>query len=189
MASNSAIPVDQPNTTAEILRLQNQLAQVRNQRIILDLRNEIARENQLLADAQRRLQTTESQTPTGGRALNSSHTPTPFTIGSTTPANKGTNAKPLDSRPKPVTGNNNTSGTVIPRKEAELPRFPVSRKYCGRDRSSYITLVSKLRGLFRKNQRYFAFDKNKIAGAKRHLSRLVLDEWTTHTESSGRAHT
>ncbi|KAE8132893.1 hypothetical protein BDV38DRAFT_199376 [Aspergillus pseudotamarii] len=189
MASNSAIPVDQPHTPAEILQLQNQLAQVRNQRIILELRNEIARENQLLAAAQRRLQATESQTPTGGCALNSSHTPTPFTIGSTTPANKGTNATPWDSRPNPVTGNNNTSGTIIPRKEAELPRLPVPRKYYGRDRSSYLTLVSKLRGLFRKHKRYFALDKNKIAEAKRHLSRLVLDEWTTYTESRGRAHT
>lgn len=187
MASNSVIPVDQPNTTAEILRLQNRLTDIRNQRKILELRNEIARESQLLADAQHRLQATESQMMTGDRSLNSSHTPTRLTAGSAIPADKGIKAKPSDSRPKPVTGNNNTSGNVISRRE--VPKLPINKKYCGRDRSSYITLVSNLRGFFCKHEQHFASDKNKIAEAKRHLSRLMLDEWTTLEESSGRTHT
>ncbi|KAB8271725.1 hypothetical protein BDV30DRAFT_143305 [Aspergillus minisclerotigenes] len=189
MASKSVIPVDQPNTTAEILRLRNRLTEIRNQRKILALRNEIARENQLLADAQHRLQATESQMMTGDRSLNSSHTPTPPTAGSAIPADEGIHAKPSDSRPNPVTGNNDTSGNVITRKGTEVPKLPVNRKYCGRDRSSYITLVSNLRSFLRKHKRYFASDKNKIAEAKRHLSRLILDEWTTLEESSGRTHT
>ncbi|KOC07790.1 hypothetical protein AFLA70_76g002711 [Aspergillus flavus AF70] len=174
MASKSVIPVDQPNTTAEILRLQNRLTEIRNQRKILELRNEIARENQLLADAQHRLQATESQMMTGDRSPNSSHTPTPPTAGSAIPADEGIHARPPDSRPKSVT---------------EVPKLPVNRKYCGQDRSSYITLVSNLRGFFCKHEQHFASDKNKIAEAKRYLSRLVLDEWTTHAGLSGRTHT
>ncbi|KAE8343770.1 hypothetical protein BDV24DRAFT_25422 [Aspergillus arachidicola] len=114
MASKSVILVDQPNTTAEILRLQNRLTEIRNQRKILVLRHEIARENQL-ADAQHRLQATESQMMTGDRSLHSSHTPTPLTAGSAIPADKSINAKPSGSRPNPVTGNNDTSGDVITR--------------------------------------------------------------------------
>ncbi|KAB8215706.1 hypothetical protein BDV33DRAFT_180406 [Aspergillus novoparasiticus] len=189
MASKSVIPVDQPYATAEILRLQNRLTEIRNQRKILELRHEIARENQLLADAQHRLQATESQMMTGDRSLNSSHTPTPLTAGSAIPADKGINAKPPSSRPKPVTGNDDTSGNVITRKGTEVPQLPVSSKYCGRDRSSYVTLASNLRRFFCQNERHFASDKNKIAEAKRHLSRLILDEWTALEESSGRTHT
>ncbi|KAK6826507.1 hypothetical protein RU639_005397 [Aspergillus parasiticus] len=189
MASKSVIPVDQPKTTAEILRLQSRLTDIRNQRKILELRHEIARENQLLADAQHRLQATESQMMTGDRSLNSSHTHAPLTAGSAIPADKGINAKPSGSRSKPVTGNNVTSGNVMTRKGTEVPKLPVNRKYCGRDRSSYITLVSNLRGFFCKHERHFASDKNKIAEAKRHLSRLILDEWTTLEESSARTHT
>ncbi|KAF7630683.1 hypothetical protein AFLA_011304 [Aspergillus flavus NRRL3357] len=138
MASNSVIPVDQPNTTAEILRLQNRLTDIRNQRKILELRNEIARESQLLADAQHRLQATESQMMTGDRSLNSSHTPTRLTAGSAIPADKGIKKRGAKASHK---------------------------------------------------QKHFASDKNKIAEAKRHLSRLILDEWTTLEESSGRTHT
>ncbi|QRD89300.1 hypothetical protein F9C07_11390 [Aspergillus flavus] len=173
MASNSVIPVDQPNTTAEILRLQNRLTDIRNQRKILELRNEIARESQLLADAQHRLQATESQMMTGDRSLNSSHTPTRLTAGSAIPADKGIKASHRTRDPNP----------------REVPKLPINKKYCGRDRSSYITLVSNLRGFFCKHEQHFASDKNKIAEAKRHLSRLILDEWTTLEESSGRTHT
>lgn len=102
MASNSVIPVDQPNTTAEILRLQNRLTDIRNQRKILELRNEIARESQLLADAQHRLQATESQMMTGDRSLNSSHTPTRLTAGSAIPADKGIKASHRTRDPNPL---------------------------------------------------------------------------------------
>ncbi|KJK62618.1 hypothetical protein P875_00095148 [Aspergillus parasiticus SU-1] len=152
MASKSVIPVDQPNTTAEILRLQSRLTDIRNQRKILELRHEIARENQLLADAQHRLQATESQMMTGDRSLNSSHTHAPLTAGSAIPADKGINAKPSGSRSKPVTGNNVTSGNVMTRKGTEVPKLPITE-------------------------------------TKRHLSRLILDEWTTLEESSARTHT
>ncbi|GAB1209461.1 hypothetical protein APSETT445_008237 [Aspergillus pseudonomiae] len=190
MASNSVIAEDQADTTAEILRLQSQLAQIRNKRKILHLRNEITRESQLLTDARHRLHVTASRTPTGGRSFNRLHPPTPVPRGRTIGVDKKRiNAKPSHSRPEPVTGNNNPSGNITSTDGAEVPKLPVSKEYCGRDRSSYITLVSNLRSFFREHQWYFAVDKNKIAEAKSHLSRLVLDEWTTYAQSSDRTYT
>ncbi|KNG90638.1 hypothetical protein ANOM_001287 [Aspergillus nomiae NRRL 13137] len=190
MASNSVIAEDQADTTAEILRLQSQLAQIRNKRKVLHLRNEIARENQLLTDARHRLHVTASQTPTGGRSFNRLHPPTPVPRGRAIRVDKKRiNAKPSHPRPEPVTGNSNASGNLTSTEGAEVPKLPVSKRYCGQDRSLYITLVSNLRSFFRTHQWYFAVDKTKIAEAKRHLSRLVLDEWTTYAQSSDRTYT